>query len=178
MKFMAAALTATVTLACTPHADGAALSASQASALEVAARAGADNQPESWPLSAPDFAVTFQAIVLHESSACKHLVSRNPHDKHSVGCGQIRLRTARALAGVKISTVMLTHDWELNLQLSARYLAYCFARTHTWERAVVCYNRGPGRARAMTPAAVATDPYLAFIRKSLRDVKKLDVSYD
>jgi len=175
MKFLAATLTAAFTLACTPHVEGAALSASQASALEVAARAGADNQPQSWPKSAPDFTVVLQAIVLHESGACRYLVSKDPRDKDSLGCGQVRVRTASAMAGAPVSRWMLLNDWTLNIELAGRYLADCFTRTHQWKRAIVCYNRGPGRARAMTPAAVAADPYLRLIQRTIRTVR---VSHD
>lgn len=155
-----------------------ALTPLQGTVLEVTAAAGAEYQPQSWPQSAPDFAVLLQAIVLHESSACVRLISRDPRDKHSIGCGQITLSTASSMAGAPLSRYMLLHDFGLNIRLSGMYLAYCYDHAHTWERAVVCYNKGLGHAVHVKRADLRRDKYLLIIRKTLRDVSHLAVSHE
>src|SRR5690348_4033607 len=78
---------------------------------------------------------TLQSIVLQESSAG---ADRKHRDKLSTGVGQVRLQTARLFD--PNATIGRLQEPAYNLRISALYLAYCKAHTHSWRQAVACYH--------------------------------------
>lgn len=117
-----------------------------------------------------DFERTLTAVLTQESSLCNH---KKGMDKHSYGCGQIQRRTALLVNGRPVATRKLQHDDALNIRLAARYLAYCMQQMDSWDRSVICYNKGPYRARSMSDQEVADDDYLDSVRSRLRDAKSM-----
>src|SRR5579863_4193425 len=98
-----------------------------------------------------DFPGTLTAVLTQESSLCNH---KRGMDKRSYGCGQLQSRTAKLVNGRPVAVHKLQHDDALNIRLAARYLAYCMQRMGSWDRSVICYNKGPYRARSMSEAQV------------------------
>jgi hypothetical protein len=125
----------------------------------------ADPLPEDY-----DFRLTLTAVLTQESSLCHH---KRGLDKRSYGCGQLQRRTALLVHGTPVAAHKLQHDDALNIRLAARYLSYCMQQLGSWERGVICYNRGPYHARAMTDAEVATDAYLRSIRRRKQEAHAL-----
>jgi hypothetical protein len=125
----------------------------------------ADPLPEDY-----DFRLTLTAVLAQESSLCNH---KRGLDKRSYGCGQLQRRTALLVHGTPVTAHKLQHDDALNIRLAARYLSYCMQQTGSWERGVICYNKGPYRARAMSDAEVAADLYLRSIRRRKQEAHVL-----
>jgi|SRR6185312_9551167 len=125
----------------------------------------ADNVPQSY-----DFPRTLTAVLTQESSLCHH---KKGMDKHSYGCGQVRQQTALLMNGEKVTAHSLQHNDSLNIRIAARYLAYCMQEMPDWDRSVICYNRGPLHARAMSDKDVARDAYLKNIRRNMHEAESL-----
>jgi len=121
------------------------------------------------------FASTLTAVLTQESSLCHH---KRGMDKRSYGCGQLQKRTALLVNGKPVAAHKLQHDDALNIRLAARYLSYCMQQMSSWERGVICYNKGPYRARTMDERAVAADPYLISIRQRMHEARNLLANSD
>ncbi len=117
-----------------------------------------------------DFPRTLTAVLTQESSLCNH---KKGMDKHSYGCGQVRQQTALLMNGKKVAAHSLQHNDGLNIRIAARYLAYCMQEMPSWDRSVICYNRGPFHAKSMSDADVAKDAYLKNIRRNMREAQSL-----
>lgn len=118
---------------------------------------------------------TLTAVLTQESSLCHH---KRGMDKQSYGCGQLQKRTAKLVNGEPVSAHKLQHNDALNIRLAARYLAYCMQQMGTWERSVICYNKGPYRAKSMTDKQVAKDAYLHSIRHRMDEAQDLLANID
>ncbi|HET7396701.1 MAG TPA: transglycosylase SLT domain-containing protein [Gammaproteobacteria bacterium] len=118
---------------------------------------------------------TLAAVLLQESSLCRH---KRGLDRTGYGCGQLHQRAAHVANGKPVSVHKLRHDDALNIRLAARYLAFCMTHTSSWERGVVCYNKGPSRARSMSDQQIAADGYLASIRHRMRTARNLLADLD
>ncbi|HEU5398044.1 MAG TPA: lytic transglycosylase domain-containing protein [Gammaproteobacteria bacterium] len=125
----------------------------------------ADPLPQSY-----DFERTLTAVLTQESSLCHH---KRGLDKASYGCGQIQKRTALLVNGKPVAARRLQHDDAFNIRLAARYLAYCMQQMDSWERSVICYNKGPYRASTMTDKEVARDSYLHSVRRRMKEAGNL-----
>lgn len=113
---------------------------------------------------------TLAAVLMQESSLCRH---KRGLDRAGYGCGQLHKRAAHVAYGKPVSIRKLKHDDALNIRLAARYLAFCMTHTSSWARGVVCYNKGPARARSMTALQIAADGYLASIRHRMQIARDL-----
>lgn len=122
-----------------------------------------------------DFERTLTAVLTQESSLCNH---KKGMDKRSYGCGQLQKRTALLVNGKPVSAHKLQHNDALNIRLAARYLAYCMQEMNSWERGVICYNKGPYRAGSMSDKSVAKDPYLHSVRRRMREAQGLLANLD
>lgn len=125
----------------------------------------ADPIPEDY-----DYELTLAAVLMQESSLCRH---KHGLDRHGYGCGQLHRRAAHVAAGSSVSVHKLKHDDAYNIRMAGRYLAFCMTRMRDWERGVICYNKGPARARRMTDRQVARDDYLASIRHRMNAARNL-----
>ena len=130
----------------------------------------ADPLPEEY-----DFERTLTAVLAQESSLCNH---KRGLDKHSYGCGQIRRPTALLVNGKPVPVSKLQHDDALNIRLAARYLSYCMQQMNSWERGVICYNKGPYRARTMKDKEVRKDTYLSSVRRRMQEAEHLLAKLD
>ena len=117
-----------------------------------------------------DYARTLTAVLTQESSLCHH---KRGMDKASYGCGQLQKRTALLVNGKPVAAHKLQHDDALNIRLAARYLAYCMQQMGSWERSVICYNKGPYRAANMSDREVTKDAYLRSVRRRMREAQSL-----
>ncbi|HEV7163823.1 MAG: transglycosylase SLT domain-containing protein [Gammaproteobacteria bacterium] len=122
-----------------------------------------------------DFERTLTAVLTQESSLCNH---KRGMDKQSYGCGQLQKRTAMLVNGKPVSAHKLQHNDALNIRLAARYLAYCMQQMGSWERSVICYNKGPHRASTMTDKQVTKDTYLLSVRRRMREAQGLLANVD
>ena len=122
-----------------------------------------------------DFPRTLTAVLTQESSLCHH---KKGMDKHSYGCGQVRQQTALLMNGRPVTAHSLQHNDGLNIRIAARYLAYCMQEMPSWDRSVICYNRGPYHARSMSDRDVARDAYLKNIRHRMREAQNLLADLD
>lgn len=141
-----------------------------------------------------NLAVTEQAIIYKESTACKYKVGIDPY---SFGCGQLSYNTANdiwtscdvgplngvgpygdcAQEGLKLS--VLKNNDKLNIHISAEALAYCYwAFKGDLHRAIVCYNKGDGTTRDMSTADIEKDPYLHDVLDYIRQIEALPGSTD
>lgn len=118
---------------------------------------------------------TLAAVLMQESSLCRH---KRGLDRTGYGCGQLHKRAAHVAYGKPVSIHKLKHDDALNIRLAARYLAFCLTHMSSWERGVVCYNKGPYRARSMSAREIAHDRYLASIRRRMRAATNLLANID
>lgn len=125
----------------------------------------ADDLPQVYDLRG-----TLAAVLAQESSLCHH---KQGLDKASYGCGQIRKPTALLVYGKPVPVKKLQHDDALNIRLAARYLVYCMQQMPSWERSVICYNKGPYRARTMSDAEVRADAYLTSVRRRMQQNQDL-----
>lgn len=123
----------------------------------------ADPLPEDY-----EFERTLTAVLAQESSLCSH---KKGLDKHSYGCGQIRKPTALLVNGKPVAVHKLQHDDALNIRLAARYLSYCMQQMNGWDRGVICYNKGPYRARIMSDKEVRKDSYLLSVRRRMQEAQ-------
>jgi hypothetical protein len=130
----------------------------------------ADAIPQSY-----DFPRTLTAVLTQESSLCNH---KKGMDKHSYGCGQVRQQTALLVNGKAVTAHSLQHNDGLNIRIAARYLAYCMQQMPSWDRSVICYNRGPFHARSMSDKDVAKDAYLKNIQRNMREAQNLLADLD
>ena len=130
----------------------------------------ADPLPEGY-----DFPRTLTAVLTQESSLCTH---KRGLDKESYGCGQVREQTAALMYGKPVAAKKLQKDDGLNIRIAARYLAYCMQHMPDWERSVICYNKGPYRAKAMTDKQVQQDGYLRSIRRRMQEAQDLLANLD
>ena len=130
----------------------------------------ADPLPQSY-----DFERTLTAVLTQESSLCHH---KRGLDKASYGCGQIQKRTALLVNGKPVAAHRLQHDDAFNIRMAARYLAYCMQQMGSWERSVICYNKGPYRAGTMTDKQVAKDSYLRSVRHRMNEAGNLLAKVD
>lgn len=145
------------------------LTSHQSWALQYAAVVGTSYYAEPLP-SDYRFEQTLQAVLITESSLCRH---KRGIDHAAYGCGQLHRRTAHEVNGAPVSLHRLRHNDALNIRLAARYLSYCLRQMPSWERGVVCYNKGPNRARAMSNAEIAADNYLETVRRRMREAERL-----
>lgn len=121
------------------------------------------------------FTEVFQAVIWQESSFCKH---KHGLDKKSFGCGQLQLQTAIGVSGVAALTPdLLRKNDKLNMNIAARYLAQCISEFGL-DRGLVCYNRGPYKAKRMTLPDVEDDAYVNAVGRHLRDMGLLPLSKD
>ena len=120
-----------------------------------------------------DFALTLQAVIGQESSYCTKLVNRRDP---SYGCGGLILKTAREVAGRKVTPRELIRDRALNLRLTARYLHALITR-YGWARGVCSFNHGPASAKCATVASAERDAYVPAIRQRIAEVLR-SVSHD
>lgn len=125
----------------------------------------ADPLPASY-----DFQRTLTAVLAQESSLCKH---KRGMDKTSYGCGQVRRPAAKLVNGQAVTAHKLQHDDSFNIRTAARYLAYCMQQMSSWDRGVVCYNRGPSHARSMSDEDVQQDSYLNSVRRRMHEAQSL-----
>lgn len=130
----------------------------------------ADPLPEGY-----DFPRTLTAVLTQESSLCNH---KKGLDKTSYGCGQVREQTAALMYGKPLSAKKLQKDDGLNIRIAARYLAYCMQRMPSWDRSVICYNKGPFKAKALTDKQVQKDSYLQKIRHRMQEAQNLLANID
>ncbi|MDE2197201.1 MAG: hypothetical protein KGJ56_08435 [Gammaproteobacteria bacterium] len=150
------------------------LTSHQTWALAYAAVVGTSYYADPVPADY-DFALTLASVLTQESSLCHH---KRGIDSRAYGCGQLQRPTAHFVYGEPISIHKLQHDDALNIRLAARYLVYCMQQMSSWERSVICYNKGPYRASHMPVAAVAADPYLHAIRRRMGEAQLLMASDD
>jgi hypothetical protein len=122
-----------------------------------------------------DFPRTLTAVLTQESSLCTH---KKGMDKTSYGCGQVRSRTAQLMYGQPVPAKKLQKDDALNIRIAARYLAYCMQQMPDWERGVICYNKGPYKAKTLTEAQVGKDSYLNSIRHRMHEAQELLANVD
>lgn len=136
-----------------------------------------------------NLAVTEQAIIYKESTACKHKVGIDPH---SYGCGQLSYNTANDIwtscdgiadvgdcAGAPLKLSVLKANDKLNIHLSAEALQYCWwAFKGNLHRAIVCYNKGDGTTQDMKDADIEKDPYLHDVLDYIRQIEALPRSTD
>ena len=113
-----------------------------------------------------DFALTLQAVIGQESSYCTKLVN---HRDPSYGCGGLTLKTAREIAGRKVTPRELIRDRALNLRITARYLHALITR-YGWARGVCSFNHGPASAKCATAARAERDAYVPAIRHRIAEV--------
>jgi len=175
IKMLGAALAlASMLFAAIPARAGDGLTRTQNWAVLYASVVGssyyADNVPQTY-----DFPRTLTAVLTQESSLCHH---KKGMDKHSYGCGQVRQQTALLMNGEKVSAHSLQHNDSLNIRIAARYLAYCMQEMPSWDRSVICYNRGPYHARTMADRDVAKDAYLKNIKRNMREAQNLLADLD
>jgi hypothetical protein len=130
----------------------------------------ADDIPQNY-----DFPRTLTAVLTQESSLCNH---KKGMDKTSYGCGQVRKQTALLVNGKPVAAHALQHNDGLNIRIAARYLAYCMQQMPSWDRSVICYNRGPFHAKSMSDADVAKDGYLNSIRRNMHEAQSLLANLD
>jgi hypothetical protein len=117
-----------------------------------------------------DYERTLTAVLTQESSLCNH---KRGMDKASYGCGQLQKRTALLVNGKPVAAHKLQHDDALNIRLAARYLAYCMQQMDSWDRSVICYNKGPFKAASMSDKQVRKDAYLHSILRRMREAQHL-----
>ena len=153
---------------------GSLLTRHQIWALEYASVVGTSYYADSLPADYR-YARTLQAVLITESSLCRH---KQGIDHRAYGCGQLHPATAHVVDDTHVSVRTLKRDDGLNIRLAARYLSYCLQQMSSWERGVVCYNKGPNHTRAMSDEQVATDGYLDSIRRRMREAARLTASTD
>lgn len=174
-SFMAAAAGLMVLAAATTPAQASAdLTARQNWAVLYASVVGVSYYAQSLPENY-NFARTLTAVLTQESSLCYH---KRGIDKSAYGCGQLQKRTAKLMNGKPVAARKLQHDDALNIRLAARYLAFCMEKMPSWDRSVICYNKGPYRARSMSDEDVADDDYLDSVRHRMREAKNLLATVD
>lgn len=157
-----------------PAQAGADLTRQQNWAVLYASVVGVSYYAQSLPQNY-DFARTLTAVLTQESSLCYH---KRGIDKSAYGCGQLQKRTAKLMNGKPVAARKLQHDDALNIRLAARYLAYCMQQMPSWDRSVICYNKGPYRARSMSDDEVADDDYLDSVRHRMREAQNLLATVD
>jgi hypothetical protein len=111
------------------------------------------------------FERTMTAVLMQESSLCRH--KHGKLDPGGYGCGQLHKKTAMAFYGHVLSHKTLLRDDALNIRLTGRYLQYCFRHTDSWERGLVCYNKGLGVSRKLSWFSIQLDSYVLAIRRQL-----------
>lgn len=102
---------------------------------------------------------TLVAIIRTESSMCRYRIG---DDGSSLGCGQLKLQTARIFAP-HITRWRLIHDDRLNIRLAWRYFQSAEAETGNWTAAVYAYNHGIPRTRHTTWRRLLADSYVQAI---------------
>jgi len=174
LRIATAALLGTLLLVCGPARAADGLTRQQNWAVLYASVVGtsyyADPLPQSY-----DFERTLTAVLTQESSLCNH---KKGMDKHSFGCGQLQKRTALLVNGKPVAAHKLQHDDALNIRLAARYLAYCMQQMDSWERSVICYNKGPYRAAEMSDREVKQDAYLGNVRRRMSEAQGMLANLD
>ena len=145
------------------------LSREQNWAVLYASVVGTSYYADSLPVSY-DFPRTLTAVLAQESSLCQH---KRGMDKTSHGCGQVRKPAAKLVNGKTVTAHALQHNDSFNIRTAARYLAYCMQQMSSWDRGVVCYNKGPSRARAMSEQDVQQDGYLNSVRRRMHEAENL-----
>ncbi|MGE5624657.1 MAG: transglycosylase SLT domain-containing protein [Bacillota bacterium] len=148
---------------------GNALSREQNWAVLYASVVGTSYYADSLPASY-DFPRTLTAVLAQESSLCQH---KRGMDKTSYGCGQVRKPAAKLVNGEPVTAHKLQHNDSFNIRTAARYLSYCMQTMTSWERGVVCYNKGPYHARTMSDQEIEKDAYLNSIRHRLHEAQNL-----
>ena len=166
----AAALSSLFTAAATAAPKGGdALTREQNWAVLYASAVGTSYYADPLPASY-DFQRTLTAVLAQESSLCKH---KRGMDKASYGCGQVRKPAAKLVNGQTVTAHKLQHDDSFNIRTAARYLAYCMQQMPSWDRGVICYNKGPSRARSMSDQDVKQDSYLLSVHRRMREAEHL-----
>jgi hypothetical protein len=155
-----------------PVAGAGDLTTHQVWALEYAAVVGTSYYSEPLP-AGYQYERTLEAVLITESSLCRH---KRGIDHRGYGCGQLHRGTAHKVNGSAVSVGALKHNDALNIRLAGRYLSYCMQQMSSWIRGVVCYNKGPHRARAMSDSQIAADTYLKTIRRHIREADRLTAS--
>lgn len=150
------------------------LTSHQSWALEYASVVGTSYYADPFPADYR-FERTLQAVLIAESSLCRH---KYGIDHRAYGCGQLHPAAAHVVDDTSVSVRTLKRDDALNIRLAARYLSYCLQQMPSWERGVVCYNKGPNHTRAMSDQQVATDSYLDTVRRRMREADQLTASND
>jgi Transglycosylase SLT domain len=138
-------------------------------ALEYASVVGTSYYADPFPTDYR-FERTLQALLITESSLCRH---KHGVDRHAYGCGQLHPAAAHVVDDSPVSVRTLKRDDALNIRLAARYLSYCLQQMSSWERGVVCYNKGPNHTRAMNDEQIATDSYLETVRRHIHEAQNL-----
>lgn len=174
IKTSAGAFLASILFAATSAHAGDGLTRTQNWAVLYASVVGSSYYADEIPANY-DFPRTLTAVLTQESSLCHH---KKGMDKHSYGCGQVRQQTALLMNGKPVTAHSLQHNDGLNIRIAARYLAYCMQEMPSWERSVICYNRGPYHARTMSARDVARDAYLKNIRHRMREAQNLLADLD
>ena len=174
IKTPAWALLASILFVATSAHAGDGLTRTQNWAVLYASVVGSSYYADDIPANY-DFPRTLTAVLTQESSLCHH---KKGMDKHSYGCGQVRQQTALLMSGKPVTAHSLQHNDGLNIRLAARYLAYCMQEMPSWDRSVICYNRGPYHARTMADKDVAKDAYLKNIRHRMREAQNLLADLD
>ncbi len=153
---------------------GGPLTSHQTWALAYASVVGTSYYAEPFPV-AYRYERTLEAVLITESSLCRH---KHGIDHRAYGCGQLHPDAAHVVDDSAVSARVLKRDDALNIRLAARYLSYCLQQMSSWERGVVCYNKGPNHTRAMSDAHVATDSYLDTVRQHMHEADQLTTSND
>jgi|SRR5579859_2097896 len=169
LRIVTASLLGALLLVCATARAADGLTRQQNWAVLYASVVGTSYYAEPLPGSY-DFERTLTAVLTQESSLCNH---KKGMDKHSFGCGQLQKRTALLVNGKPVAAHKLQHDDALNIRLAGRYLAYCMEQMNSWERSVICYNKGPYRAASMSDREVKQDAYLKIVRKRMSEAQDL-----
>ena len=142
----------------------AAVSLAQLSALEAAGRAA-----EPYNLT-----LTYQAIVLQESSLCAKKVGAHGE----LGCAQLKLATAREV-DPDATAIRLLNDDAYNLRIGAAVLDRCWHRYKTLARAQLCYHLGrgaiavDGTGKGYTDAQAKLHPYNLILERRMAEIRVL-----
>lgn len=117
-----------------------------------------------------------QAIILVESSAC---LQRRGDDNTSLGCGQLKLDTARRVCGCKVTAAALISDEHQNISIAARYLDQCFERFFPDKRrSIFCFNAGIPAASKATNSAIAKSRYVKKVEAAIKLLSGVKLNND
>ena len=112
------------------------------------------------------------AIVYQESSGCVFL--RDKSNRLVYGCGHLNINTVAKVVGFPVNSWMLTHDFELNINIAAELLNQC-TQVFGFYGGITCYYSGAPAARAMTRYQLLHSQYLATIQTRMMELQAIPV---